>query len=52
MRGREGVEMTARMLSIRAVNGDSGTADQWRPVLRACGADESFLRTHGGEVVA
>ena len=26
-------------------------AEQWRTVLRACGADESFLRTHGGEVV-
>ena len=26
----------------------SDTAGDWRTVLRACGADESFLRTHGG----
>jgi uncharacterized alpha-E superfamily protein len=50
-RNLERVDMTARLLSIRAVTGDTGTADQWRTVLRACGADESFLRTHGGHVV-
>ncbi|WP_211588700.1 alpha-E domain-containing protein [Allorhizocola rhizosphaerae] len=43
-RSLERVDMTARQLSIQA-----GTP-QWRTVLKACGADESFLRTHGGEV--
>lgn len=51
-RNLERVDMTARLLSIRAVTGDAGTADQWRTVLRSCGADESFVRTHGGHVVA
>ncbi len=50
-RNLERVDMTARLLSIQAVTGGSGFADQWRTVLRACGADESFLRTHGGDVV-
>ena len=44
--------MTARLLSIQTIAQDSGFVQQWRTVLRACGADESFLRTHGGEVVA
>jgi uncharacterized alpha-E superfamily protein len=54
-RNLERVDMTARLLSIQATTPDygaSGFADQWRTVLRACGADESFLRTHGGAVVA
>jgi uncharacterized alpha-E superfamily protein len=54
-RNLERVDMTARLLSIQAVTpeyGPDGFADQWRTVLRACGADESFLRTHGGDVVA
>jgi uncharacterized alpha-E superfamily protein len=51
-RNLERVDMTARLLSIQAIAADSGFVDQWRTVLRACGADESFLRTHGGEVVA
>lgn len=51
-RSLERVDMTARLLSIQTATGDSGGADQWRTVLRACGADESFLRTHGGHVVA
>ncbi len=56
-RNLEGVDMTARLLSIQTIAGtaDSGFAppnQQWRTVLRACGADESFLRTHGGNVVA
>jgi uncharacterized alpha-E superfamily protein len=61
-RNLERVDMTARLLSIQTVTGhadpnvdsgartSSGFADQWRTVLRACGADESFLRTHGGTV--
>jgi len=54
-RNLERVDMIARLLSIQATTPDydaSGFADQWRTVLRACGADESFLRTHGGAVVA
>jgi uncharacterized alpha-E superfamily protein len=48
-RSLERVDMTARLLSIQSVA--EGITEQWRTVLRACGADESFLRTHGGEVV-
>jgi uncharacterized alpha-E superfamily protein len=48
-RSLERVDMTARLLSIQALTPEY--APQWRTVLRACGADESFLRTHGGEVV-
>jgi uncharacterized alpha-E superfamily protein len=54
-RSLERVDMTARLLSIQALTpefGPDGFAEQWRTVLRACGADESFLRTHGGNVVA
>jgi uncharacterized alpha-E superfamily protein len=49
-RSLERVDMTARLLSIQALT-DVGYGEQWRTVLRACGADESFLRTHGGDVV-
>ena len=48
-RNLERVDMTARLLSLTSFVEDR--AEQWRTVLRACGADESFLRTHGGEVV-
>jgi uncharacterized alpha-E superfamily protein len=41
-RSLERVDMTARLLSVHLLAGD------WRTTLRACGADESFLRTHGG----
>jgi uncharacterized alpha-E superfamily protein len=41
-RSLERVDMTARLLSVQLLAGD------WRMMLRACGADESFLRTHGG----
>jgi uncharacterized alpha-E superfamily protein len=41
-RSLERVDMTARLLSIQSLG---------PTVLRACGADESFLRTHGGNVV-
>jgi uncharacterized alpha-E superfamily protein len=51
-RNLERVDMTARLLSIQTITDYSGFADQWRTVLRACGADESFVRTHGGDVVA
>jgi uncharacterized alpha-E superfamily protein len=53
-RSLERVDMTARLLSIQALTPEyapDGYHEQWRTVLRACGADESFLRTHGGEVV-
>lgn len=49
-RSLERVDMTARMLSIQADAPPEHPA--WRTVLRACGADESFLRTHGGTVRA
>src|SRR5690349_24875656 len=47
-RSLERVDMTARLLSVQLVAA-SGDGD-WRTVLRACGADESFLRTHGGTI--
>jgi uncharacterized alpha-E superfamily protein len=50
-RNLERVDMTARLLSIQTITDHTGFVDQWRTVLRACGADESFLRTHGGEVL-
>jgi uncharacterized alpha-E superfamily protein len=45
-RSLERADMTARLLSVQlsTVEGPGS----WRTVLRACGADESFLRTHGG----
>jgi uncharacterized alpha-E superfamily protein len=50
----ERVDMTARLLTIQAVTPDEAPEQirsaQWRTLLRACGADESFVRTHGGEV--
>lgn len=49
-RSLERVDMTARMLSIQVEARPDHPA--WRTVLRACGADESFLRTHGGTVHA
>jgi uncharacterized alpha-E superfamily protein len=49
-RSLERVDMTARMISIQADAAPDHPA--WRTVLRACGADESFLRTHGGTVRA
>jgi uncharacterized alpha-E superfamily protein len=48
-RNLERVDMTARLLSMQTLTPEYAPA--WRTVLRACGADESFLRTHGGEVV-
>jgi uncharacterized alpha-E superfamily protein len=49
-RSLERVDMTARMLSIQVEARPDHPA--WRTVLRACGADESFLRTHGGTMRA
>jgi uncharacterized alpha-E superfamily protein len=49
-RSLERVDMTARLLSIQA---DAPSEHPgWRTVLRACGADESFVRTYGGAVRA
>jgi uncharacterized alpha-E superfamily protein len=45
-RSLERVDMTARLLSIQAITLDEHAG--WRTVLRSCGADEAFLRTHGG----
>jgi len=45
-RSLERADMTARLLSVQLLTSD-GPGD-WRTVLRACGAHESFLRTHGG----
>jgi uncharacterized alpha-E superfamily protein len=45
-RSLERVDMTARLLSVRVL--DASHAPDWTMLLRACGADESFLRTHGG----
>jgi uncharacterized alpha-E superfamily protein len=53
-RSLERVDMTARLVSLTSFSLTSfaeNQPEQWRTVLRACGADESFLRTHGGEVV-
>jgi uncharacterized alpha-E superfamily protein len=47
-RSLERVDMTARLLSVQLLTGDR--PGDWRTVLRACGADESFLRTHGGTI--
>jgi len=47
-RSLERVDMTARQLSIQAETLEA--APEWRTMLRACGADESFLRTHGVQV--
>jgi uncharacterized alpha-E superfamily protein len=54
-RSLERVDMMARLLSVQLLpgfagegHGPFGGAGDWRTVLRACGADESFLRTHGG----
>ena len=49
-RSLERVDMTARMISVQTDAAPDHPA--WRTVLRACGADESFLRTHGGTVRA
>jgi uncharacterized alpha-E superfamily protein len=49
-RSLERVDMTARLLSVQLLT--SGGPGDWRTVLRACGADESFLRTHGGTLDA
>jgi uncharacterized alpha-E superfamily protein len=45
-RSLERVDMTARLVSIQAHTLDEDAG--WRTVLRSCGADEAFLRTHGG----
>ncbi|GIJ52119.1 hypothetical protein Val02_90050 [Virgisporangium aliadipatigenens] len=49
-RSLERVDMTTRLLSVQADAAPEHPA--WRTALRASGADESFLRTHGGHVRA
>ena len=50
-RSLERVDMTARLLSLTSFSFSDARPEHWRTVLRSCGADESFLRTHGGAVV-
>jgi uncharacterized alpha-E superfamily protein len=45
-RNLERVDMTARLLSVQLLTSEG--PNDWRTVLRACGAHESFLHTHGG----
>ncbi|WCO66178.1 alpha-E domain-containing protein [Iamia majanohamensis] len=43
----ERVDMTARLLAAVTTDDD---ASRWTSVLESCGANDAFLRTHGGEV--
>ena len=45
-RSLERADMTARLLSTRVV--DEEHAPSWSTLLRACGADETFVRTYRG----
>ncbi len=45
-RSLERVDMTARLLSLRMPS--ASYAPDWSMLLRASGADESYIRTHGG----
>jgi uncharacterized alpha-E superfamily protein len=45
-RSLERVDMTARLLSVRVL--DAVHAPDWATLLTAAGADESFVRIHGG----
>ena len=49
-RSLERVDMTARLLATRALAADH--APSWTTLLRACGADETFLRTYRGALDA
>jgi uncharacterized alpha-E superfamily protein len=49
-RSLERADMTARLLATRALAADH--APSWRTLLRACGADETFLRTYRGAMDA
>ncbi|GAB3673440.1 alpha-E domain-containing protein [Actinocorallia lasiicapitis] len=45
-RSLERIDMTARLLSLRMPS--ASYAPDWSMLLRASGADESYIRTHGG----
>jgi uncharacterized alpha-E superfamily protein len=45
-RSLERADMTARLLATRVVDADY--APSWSTLLRACGADETFVRTYRG----
>jgi len=45
-RSIERADMTARLLTTRALAGATGPA--WATLLRSCGAHEAYLRTHRG----
>jgi uncharacterized alpha-E superfamily protein len=47
-RSIERVDMTARLITTRAAGATSGPA--WTTLLRACGANEAYLRTYRGRV--
>ena len=47
-RSIERADMTARLITTRAVPGASGPS--WTTLLRACGAYEAYLRTYRGRV--
>ena len=47
-RSIERVDMTARLITTRAVSGAAGPT--WTTLLRACGANEAYLRTYRGRV--
>jgi uncharacterized alpha-E superfamily protein len=47
-RNIERVDMTARLITTRAAGGSSGPS--WTTLLRACGANEAYLRTYRGRV--
>ncbi len=47
-RSIERVDMTARLLTTRALAGTTGPS--WADLLRSCGAYEAFLRTYRGAV--
>jgi uncharacterized alpha-E superfamily protein len=47
-RSIERVDMTARLLTTRAASATS--APSWTTLLRACGANEAYLRTYRGRV--
>jgi uncharacterized alpha-E superfamily protein len=47
-RSLERADMTARLLTVRLQSGEG--APEWSTLLTACGAHESFLRTHGASI--
>jgi len=47
-RSIERVDMTARLITTRAMSGGHGPT--WTTLLRSCGANEAYLRTYRGRV--